>query len=87
MKDKNPKFEENETSLTVVGGTGEGRVEVRGRWRGCRLFFTVRYSTVNRSRRSHHMDDDSVTKKTYVLVYRCEWGTWGTFQTRLYVTT
>ena len=33
MKDKELKFEEIEGSHTL-GGTGEGHVQVRGKWRG-----------------------------------------------------
>ena len=39
MKDKTLNLEETEVSNTL-GGTGEGRVEVRGKWRGCRYYFT-----------------------------------------------
>ena len=34
MKDKDLKIEEIETSLTL-GGTGEGGVQGRGKWKGC----------------------------------------------------
>ena len=34
MKDKELKVEEIEVSHTL-GGTGEGRVQGRGKWRGC----------------------------------------------------
>jgi hypothetical protein len=35
MKDKELKLEETEAAHTL-GGAGEGRVQVRGKWRGCR---------------------------------------------------
>ena len=34
MKDKELKSEEIDVSLTL-GGVGEGRVQGRGKWRGC----------------------------------------------------
>ena len=34
MKDKEEKVEEIEVSHTL-GGVGEGRVQGRGKWRGC----------------------------------------------------
>jgi hypothetical protein len=37
----NLKHEEIESSLTL-GGAGEGRVQGRGQWRGCRLYSGVK---------------------------------------------
>ena len=43
MKDKEVKIDEIETSLSL-GGTGEGGVKWRGKWRGCTCYSSVRYS-------------------------------------------
>ena len=45
MKDKVLKLEATEASHTQ-GGAGEGRVQVRGKWRGCRCYSAVRYEPV-----------------------------------------
>jgi len=37
MKDKQLKLEEIEASHTL-GGSGEGRVQGRGKWRGCTYY-------------------------------------------------
>jgi hypothetical protein len=39
-KEKKLKLEETEASHTL-GGAGEGRVQVRGKWRGCRCYSAV----------------------------------------------
>ena len=41
VKDKEVDLEETEVSLTL-GGTGEGHVQVRGTWRGCKCYSVVR---------------------------------------------
>jgi hypothetical protein len=41
MKDKELKFEETEASHTV-GEVGEGRVQMIGKWRGCRCYSVVK---------------------------------------------
>ena len=64
MKDKDLKLEETEASHTL-GGRGEGRVQVRGKWRGCRCYSAVRYTIGNRSRRSRHMGEGSFARKSY----------------------
>jgi hypothetical protein len=47
MKDKEVKLEEIETSHTIgISGTGEGRVQGRGKWRGCRYASGVRHTQV-----------------------------------------
>ena len=43
MEDKELKLEEIEASLTL-GGAGEGRVQGRGQWRGCRLYSGVKHA-------------------------------------------
>jgi hypothetical protein len=43
MKDKEVKLEETEASHTL-GGVGEGRVQGRGKWRGCRCYSGVKYA-------------------------------------------
>ena len=53
MKNKELKLEETEASHTV-GGSGEGRDQVRGKWRGCKCYSAVRYTIFNRSRRIRH---------------------------------
>jgi hypothetical protein len=47
VKDKEIKLEEIETTHTIgIGGTGEGRVQGRGKWRGCRCDSGVRHTQV-----------------------------------------
>ena len=53
MKDKELKLEETEASRTL-GGAGEGRVQVREKWRGCRCYSVVRYTIFNSSSRIRH---------------------------------
>ena len=43
MKDNELKLEEIEASRTL-GGAGEGRVQERGKWRGCRCYSVVRHT-------------------------------------------
>ena len=43
MKDKELKLEEIEASHTL-GGAGEGRVQGRGKWRGCIFYSAVKYT-------------------------------------------
>ena len=45
----------NSEDSHTLGGSGEGRVQVRGKWRGCKSYSPVRYTLVNRSHRNHHM--------------------------------
>ena len=45
MEDKELELEETEASHTP-GGAGEGRVQVRGKWRGCRCYSAVKYEPV-----------------------------------------
>jgi hypothetical protein len=40
MKDQEIKLDECEVSFTL-GGAGEGRVQGRGKWRGCRCYSAV----------------------------------------------
>ena len=68
MKDKEQKLEETESSHTL-GGAGEGRVQVRGKLRGCRYYSVVRYTIGNRSRRSLHMGQGLVSKKNLNLFH------------------
>ena len=63
MKDIELKLEETEASRTL-GGAGEGRVQVRGKWRGCKCYSAVRYTIVNRSHRSRNMGEGSLSNKT-----------------------
>ena len=42
MKDKDLKFEEIESSHTLGGGSGEGRDQGRGKWRGYRFYSDVK---------------------------------------------
>ena len=42
MKDKDLKFEEIESSHTL-GGSGEGRDQGRGKWRGCKFYPGVKH--------------------------------------------
>ena len=46
MKDKEVNLEDNESSHTL-GGTGEGRVQERGKWRGYTCYSTVEQDTVD----------------------------------------
>ena len=45
MKDKQVNLEEIETSHTL-GGTGEDRVQERGKWRGYTCYSTVEQDTI-----------------------------------------
>ena len=63
MKNKELKLEETEASHTV-GGSGEGRDQVRGKWRGCKCYSAVRYTIVTRSHRSRNMGEGSLSNKT-----------------------
>ena len=47
MKDKQLKLEEIESFYTL-GGVGEGRVQGRGKWRGCRFFSNSGLGSTNR---------------------------------------
>ena len=59
MRDKDVKFEETEVSHTL-GGAGEDRVQVRGKWLCCQIL-----SGKKRSRRIRYMGEGSVANKTY----------------------
>ena len=74
MKNKEQKLEETGASHTL-GGAGEGRVEVRGKWRGCRSYSVVRYTIGNRSHRNRHVGEGSFAKKNYEPV-TCVRGVW-----------
>ena len=50
MKVKELKLEGIEVSHTL-GGAGEGRVQERGKCRGCRCYAVVRYTIIKRYRR------------------------------------
>jgi len=65
MKLKELAFEETEASNTI-GGAGQGHVQVRGKWRGCKCYYSaVRYTLFNRSRRLgiRHQDEGSGCQK------------------------
>jgi hypothetical protein len=47
MEDKELKLVEVEASHTL-GGSGEGRMLGRGKWRGCRCYSVVRYTKQTR---------------------------------------
>ena len=52
MKDKELKLEEIEVTHTL-GGAGEGRVQGRGKWRGCMMYSGAEQYTIDTwSRRS-----------------------------------
>ena len=53
MKDKVIKFEEIEVSHTL-GGSGEGGVQGRGKWRGYTYYSVVRYTIPKWSRGNRH---------------------------------
>jgi hypothetical protein len=53
MKDKEIKFEEIESSHTLhtrCTVTGEGHVQVREKWRGCKCYSDVRLDTLKDQR-------------------------------------
>ena len=64
MKDKELNLEEIKDSHTL-GGVGGGRVQVRGKWTGCRCYFDVKNTTFNRSHRIGHKGEVSVPKKNH----------------------
>ena len=45
MKDKELELEETEASHTL-GGAGEGHVQVRGNWSGCKCYSPVRHLVI-----------------------------------------
>jgi hypothetical protein len=49
MKDKELNLEEIEDSHTL-GGSGEGGVQGRGKWRGCTCYSVVRYTIASNGR-------------------------------------
>ena len=51
MKDKELKLQETEASHTL-GGAGESHVQGRGKGIGCKCYCPVRYTIINRSRRT-----------------------------------
>ena len=63
MKDKDIKFEEIETSHTL-GGSGERRVQGRGKWRGYTSYsvaesYTISYWSSRRRHDSHETWSDT----------------------------
>ena len=75
MEDKEIELEETEASYTP-GGAGQSRVQVSGKWRGCRRYSTVMCTIMNRSHRSRHICEGSVANKTYEPVRMGERGAW-----------
>ena len=66
MKDKEPTFDEIESSHSVtLGGVGEGHVLGRGKWRGCIHDFTVKYTI-------HGLTEEAwVSKRVSKRVSKC----------------